>query len=452
MIQFSLISYQIFSNANHTNIVLRTASLDLLFTSISLCYDLGEIPLEELLLQTIAYIQSPFKLQVGSDFFQFLIENFEAAQQYGLEIITPLIEDWRQTLAMAQDEDDENEADYQLTQTWDLLLDNINIILNSLSNEALQGFVELILNTAIEVIDQYPNDGCNFLSVVSTLASKLPQLPEEFGELYQFLVTFIERVLTEGLFCRFTYIADIFSSIILKLPGFAENDENVQNVIEICNAFGTSEVLEYVDKSSSLVILSALISKRPNAAAQIFEAAKSIYLTRQDADQMLDTSMIYAMTYAAVAALSVSNGSLLEQIPEQLIEQWITYSYDPEREEIAPIPIHSNCPLLLRDLNVWAIALIYLALAGNSDALRVSFYIIAEMNRKINIKQKRKVAQQQEVETLKAEAEHEAANEDDDEEDIFEEEEDIFDDREQIDDDTSDDFEWDHLPFSACDF
>ena len=431
------IAYQIFSNANHTNIVLRTTSLELLFTAVSLCLDLGEIPLDELLEQTIAYIQSPMKMQVGSDFFQFIIENFDAAQQYGLEIITPLIEDWRQTLALAQeDEDDEREAEVELTQTWDLLLDNINIILNSLSVEALQGFVELILTTATEVIDQYPNDGCNFLSVVSTLVSRLPVLPEPFAELYQFLVTYIERVLTEGLFCRFTYIADIISSIILKLPGFADNDEIVQNVIELCSSFGTNEVLEYVDKSSSLVILSALISKRPNAAAEIFESAKAIYEARQ-ADQMLDTSMIYAMTYVAVAAFSATDGALVEQVPEQLVEQWITYSHDPEREGGPGIPLHSMTPILLRDLNVWAIALLYIARAGNADALRVSFYIIAEINRKVKLNLKRKDAKQQEDAVLKAEAEHENENPDEDsdgEEEAFEEEEEDPD-RIQIEDD-----------------
>ena len=422
------IAYQVFANSHPSNIVLKATSLNLLYTALALCYDIGEIPLDELITHIIEFVQSPIKISTAADFLGFLIENFDVAESYGKELLTPLISDWKELLSTFST-DDPDADDGEASQSWEETLENINLILSTLNDEALKELAPAVIQEASEILEEFGDQASPFITVVSSLAMRLTTLPAEFGAFFEFLIQYIGTVLEAGQLIMFKPIADFIVPVITKLPGFAENEEYVKSVIDYCTSIGSNEELFPTDKATVFPIIAALITKHPQNAGELLELASQIYSGQAEAS----LSIIYAMTYTAVAALSVSNGELLSAIPEDLITRWMTNTYDPEREEM-PCKLHPNAPITLRDRKFLAIGLLYIAKTGNEDALKNAFYLVERIMRTMAHNIRIKELEAQEKEALKEGCEEDVADDDEDAA-MNEEEEEDDGEMEQLEDD-----------------
>ncbi|EAX94586.1 hypothetical protein TVAG_134930 [Trichomonas vaginalis G3] len=408
-------AWELLNVVSQDNYVFQFACISLLKFSIEISFDVGEIPVNELIEKLLAMMNSPQKFSITPDFLKFILENFEEAKQFSNQLLHPLVMQWMELFDELITADEEMMND-DLPENFMNTIEDIKTILLGISEDSLVEASQLMMETAIEAMKINVSQGSEILSCIVTLSNRMKHLSSDYVKFIPVLDSALNAFLENQEEVQLIHISSILINCITKIDEFKTDDSLTQMVIDMVSKVTNPENSEMIfpnDVGSFFVLMSALIFVRPEFTSDILNLVNNYLLGNNE----LDTSLIHLSAAAFVYATAMMNNQEIA-VPQEIVD---FYLQNTVIETDNGLEAHPNAPPGIRNAKIWLLCLLYVSRYSNEAREPTVVYSqhVAKMiqnakEKEEKLLQRKKVLAQ--VDELDAE-----------EEDFFEEEEDVGD-------------------------
>lgn len=410
-------AWEMLNSTNETNFVMLYACTSLLNSAINLSSDFGDISCADLITKLLSINSSDQKISVVNDLLHFVMENFDEAKAFSVELLQPLVEQWQSAFVELTDNPDD--VSDEAMAAYESLVDNISEVVRNMPVESLGDVATFLMNTAADSIKYHPDNGYVILKPLVGVFNRIAVVPSSFSEFLGFIDEIINLKVSQAAEIELTEIASILINIITKMAEFRTDDSFAQLILSIIErCFNPEAQLFITDIASIIVVSAALISVRNDIIPNILPMISTFILNYEDSSSVV----IAAAAYVFTTALSI-NLDFAQLIPGEVVEMWIANTIMETDDPEQPFERHPNAPRELKNMKVWLSGLCYLTRV-NQEVGQSALVFAGPVANAMN-KEKQNRERHEEMKKLLQEADN-FEEEDFDEENFEEEDEDEF--------------------------